>query len=138
MGRATGVAATGVAGSGRHAYLDRMRYLGRFSPVVAIRDLRFFLSHRQPHEMWFLVASLSVTGFLIYAFAHDSYVEPVYRPQITYVQNWELTRTDAEIRAQQAIDEPIKQRRLAAQRKAREERQAGFKKVNDAMTRWGL
>jgi hypothetical protein len=115
-----------------------MRYFSRFSPVAAYRDLRFFLGSRRPHEMWFLAASLAVTGFLIYAFARDSYVEPVYRPQITYVQNWELTRTDAEIRAQQAIDEPIKQARLKREREAREAKQAAFKKVDDAMTRWGL
>jgi hypothetical protein len=128
----------GLVGGGWGAYLGGMRYLSRFSPVAAYRDLRFFFSSRQPHEMWFLVASLCVTGFLIYAFAHDSYMEPVYRPKITYVQQWELTRTDAEIRAQQAIDEPIKQARLAAERKAREARQAEFKKMDDAMSKMGL
>lgn len=132
------VSAWGLATARAPSYLVPMRYLSRFAPVAAYRDLRFFLASRQPHEMWFLAASLAVTGFLIYAFAHDSYVEPVYRPQITYVQNWELSRTDAEIRAQQAIDEPVKQARLTEQRKAREARQAGFKKVDDAMTKWGL
>jgi hypothetical protein len=115
-----------------------MRYLSRFSPVRAYRDLRFFLATRQPHEMWFLVAAMAITGFLIYAFAKDSHFEPVYRPQITYVEQWPLSRTDAEIRAQQAIDEPIKQRRLKAEREAREARQREFKKVDDAMERWGL
>jgi hypothetical protein len=115
-----------------------MPYLSRFSPVRAVRDLRVFLAARQPHELYFLVAAMAITGFLIYAFAHDSYVEPVYRPQITYVQQWSLDRTDAEIRAQQAIDEPIKQRRLAEQRRAQEARQAQFKRVDKAMERWGF
>jgi len=115
-----------------------MRYLSRFSPVVAIRDLRLFLASRRPQELWFLFAAIAVTGFLIYAFAHDSYAEPVYRPQITYVEQWPLSRTDAEIRAQQAVDAPAKRRRVAEERRAREARQAGFKKVDEAMTKWGL
>lgn len=115
-----------------------MRYLSRFSPLVAIRDLRLFLAARQPHELWFLIAAMGITGFLIYAFAHDSYVEPEYRPKIIYVEQWPASRTDAEIRAQQAIDAPIKRRRLAEQRAAEAAKRAEFKKVDDAMTRWGL
>jgi len=119
-------------------YLSAMRYFSRFSPLRAGRDLRFFLASRQPHELWFLVAAMSITGFLIYAFAHDSYVEPVYRPQITYVQQWSADRTDAQIKAQQAVDEPVKQRALAERRRAEDARRAEFKKMDDAMSRWGL
>ena len=115
-----------------------MRYFSRFSPVRAVRDLRFFLASRQPHELWFLMAAMGITGFLIYAFYRDSYVEPVYRPQITYVQQWSADRTDAEIRAQQAIDEPVKQRRLAEQRAAEEKQRASFKKLDDQLTKWGI
>jgi hypothetical protein len=117
---------------------ESMRYLSRFSPIRAYRDLRFFLASREPHELWFLVAAMAVTGFFIYGFYKDSYVEPVYRPQITYVQQWPLNRTDEEIRAQQAIDAPIRRRQLEEQRRAREARQAEFKKVDDAMERWGF
>jgi len=118
--------------------LSAMRYLSRFSPLRAGRDLRFFLASRQPHELWFLIAAMGITGFLIYAFAHDSYVEPVYRPQITYVQQWSADRTDAQIKAQQAIDGPAKQRALAERRRADEARRAGFRKLDDAMSKWGL
>ena len=41
-----------------------MRFFSRFSPVIAYRDLRFFLGSRQPHELWFLVAAMAITGFL--------------------------------------------------------------------------
>lgn len=115
-----------------------MGFFGRFSPVRAYRDLRFFLSQRQPYELGFLALAMAITGFFIYAFAHDSYAEPVYRPNIIYVEQWPANRTDAEIIAQQKIDEPIRQRELAAQRKADEERRAGFKRLDDKLKRWGL
>ncbi|HEX8555755.1 MAG TPA: hypothetical protein VF695_13700 [Sphingomonas sp.] len=115
-----------------------MRYFSRFSPRVAYHDLRFFLGLRQPHELWFLVAAMAITGFLIFAFFKDSYVEREYRPQITYVQQWPADRTDAQIRAQQAIDGPIKRAALAEQRAAEAKRRAEFKKVDDALTKWGI
>ncbi len=115
-----------------------MGFFGRFSPVRAYRDLRFFLSQRQPYELGFLALSLAVTGFLIFAFAHDSYAEPAYKPNIIYVQQWSADRSDAEIVAQQKIDEPIRQRELAERRKAEEERRAGFRRLDEKLTRWGL
>ena len=115
-----------------------MGYFGRFSPVRAYRDLRFFLGTRQPYELGFLVLAMAVTGFLIYAFMRDSYQEKVYRPNIVYVEQWRVDRTDAEIIAQQKIDEPIRQQALAEQRKADEERRAGFKRLDDKLKRWGL
>ena len=52
-----------------------MGFFSRFTPIVAYRDLRLFLSQRRPYELIFLVAALCVTSFLIYAFMKDSYVE---------------------------------------------------------------
>lgn len=115
-----------------------MGYFSRFSPVRAIRDLRFFLAQRQPYELGFLALAMAITGFLIFAFMHDSYEEPVYRPNIIYVQQWRADRTDAQIIAQQKIDEPIRQKELAEQRKADEERRAGFRRLDEKLKRWGL
>lgn len=115
-----------------------MRFFSRFSPVAAYRDLRFFLGSRQPHELWFLVAAMAITGFLIFAFFKDSRMEREYRPQITYVQQWPADRSDAQIRAQQAIDEPIKRAALAEQKAAEDKRKAEFKRVDDALTKWGI
>lgn len=115
-----------------------MNFFGRMSPTRAFKDLRFFFQGRETYELWFLIAAMLITGFFIYAFARDSAVEPTYKRDIVYVQQWTADRTDAEIRAQQAIDAPIKAKALADRKAEQEKKQAGFKKLDDAMKRWGL
>lgn len=115
-----------------------MDFFSRFAPVRAYRDLRFFLSQRQPYELGFLVLAMLITGFLIYAFARDSYAEPEYRPTIIYVQQWPADRTDAQIRAQQAIDAPIKAKALAEQKKREDDTRAAFKRMDDKMKALGI
>lgn len=115
-----------------------MQFFRRLSPVRAYRDLRFFLAQRPPYEMGFLALAMVVTGFFVYGFVRDSNVAPAYKRDIIYVQQWRADRTDAEIRAQQKIDEPIKQKRLAAERARAEETRAMFRKMDNQMDRWGL
>lgn len=115
-----------------------MGFFDRFAPVRAYRDLRFFLSQRQPYELWFLVLAMLVTGFVIYAFARDSYAEPEYRPNIVYVEQWPADRTDAQIRAQQKIDAPIKAARMAEQKKREDETRASFKRMDDKLKALGI
>lgn len=110
----------------------------RFSPIRAYRDLRFFLSQRQRFELVFLAAAVGITGFFIYAFARNDYVPPPYKPNIIYVQQWPLSRTDAEIRAAQITDQAVKDKRLAAEKAEADKRRASFKKMDDAMSKWGL
>ena len=119
-------------------YLARMQFFARLSPLRAIRDLRFFLAQRQPYELVFLFLAVVITGVILIAFAKDSAIQPEYRPDIIYVKQWTLDRTDAQIRAQQAIDEPIKQRKLDEQRKRQAEMQAEFKKLDDRLTKLGI
>jgi hypothetical protein len=115
-----------------------MNFFSRMSPWRAYKDLRQFLASRERYELGFLALAMAVTGFLVYAFAHDSPAEPVYKRDIVYVQQWTADRTDAQIRAQQAIDAPIKAKRLAEVQAAREKQQAEFKKLDDRLSRWGL
>ena len=115
-----------------------MNFFSRFSPVRAYRDLRFFLSQRRPYELGFLALAMAVTGFFIFAFMRDDYAEPVYRPNIIYVEQWRADRSDAEIVAQQKIDEPIRQRKIAEQKRLDDERRAGFKRLDAKLKRWGL
>ncbi|HEX8485088.1 hypothetical protein [Sphingomonas sp.] len=115
-----------------------MGFFSRFSPVRAYRDLRLFLSHRRPHELGFLVLAMAITGFFVYAFANDSSIEPVYRRDIVYFEQWTLDRTDEQIRAQQKIDEPIRQKALAEQKKADDERRAAFRRLDKKLEGWGL
>ncbi len=115
-----------------------MSFFGRFSPMRAIRDLRFFLSQRQPYELVFLMIAVGITGFFIYAFARDDYVPVPYKPDIIYVEQWPADRTDVQIKAQQKIDYVKKKERLAEEKAAKDQRQAEFKKVDDALSKWGI
>lgn len=115
-----------------------MQFFARMSPFRAVRDLRQFLAQRQRHELWFLIAAIAITSFFIYGFAKDSHVEKVYKPDIIYVQQWRLDRTDEQIKAQQKIDEAkrvIEQREIEAQQA---KNRAEFKKIDDQLNKWGI
>ena len=115
-----------------------MSFLARFSPIRAVRDLRLFLATREPYEMWFLIAAMLATSFVIYAFVIDSHFEKPYRPQITYVEQWRLDQPDAEIVARQKVDQAKRDKEGAA-RKAREDKlRAGFKRIDDKLNQWGI
>lgn len=115
-----------------------MHFFSRLSPVRAYKDLRRFFADRGPVELGFLVVAMGITLTLIWAFAHDSNIESEYRPDIIYVEQYTLNRTDAEIIAQQKIDDAAKQQRLAEQRKRDAERQAAFKRLDDKLKSAGL
>jgi hypothetical protein len=132
------VAGEGLVSASMGHYVQPMQFFARMSPFRAVRDLRLFLHQRQKHELIFLFLSVILTGLLIIGFAKDSSVEKVYKPEIVYVQQWRLDRTDAEIRAQQAIDAPIKQKQMDEQKRRQEELRASFQKVDDKLKRWGL
>ena len=115
-----------------------MQFFSRFSPVRAYRDLRLFLTGRQPYELGFLVLAMGVTGFFIYAFMRNDIPPEPYSPNIVYFKNYSADRTDAQIKAQQAIDKVEQDERIAAQKAREEKLRSQFKKVDDAMSKWGL
>lgn len=115
-----------------------MRYLSRMSPTRAFTDLRAFFAERGPIELGFLALSMLITLTLIYAFARDSSFEPEYRPDIIYVEQYTLNRTDAEITAQQKIDQAEKRKRMAEIERRAAERQAAFKRLDDKLKSYGL
>lgn len=115
-----------------------MRFLARFNPFRAVRDLRAYLASRQPYELYFMMAALVVTGVILVMFIHDSSFEREYKPNIIYVQQWRADRTDAEIIAQQKIDQPKRDKAEAEQRAREEKLRAQFKKVDDALTKYGI
>ena len=119
-------------------YPEPMNFLSRMSPIRAFQDLRFFLQGRQPYELIFFALSVVITGSVIFAFYSDSRVAPEYKRNIVYVEQWAATRTDAEIRAQQAIDAPKKAKLLAEQEEANRKRREGFKRLDEQMSRWGF
>jgi hypothetical protein len=132
------VSGAGLACSPSRAYLWPMgSFLGRFNPFRALLDLRRYLGSRQKHEILFMFASLMVCIVIVAGFVADSRVErPWQRPTIIYVQSWRADRTDAEIIAQQKIDEAKKKIQDAKEKKFEDEKRAAFKRLNDKLSPW--
>lgn len=122
-----------------HPYLVAvMSLLRHFAPVRAWRDLRVFLAARQRYELWFLALSLALTALAIWALFKDSHFERAYKRNIIYVESWRADRSDAEIKAKQVIDQARKEKVLAEIRARQEKRKAEFKRVDDALKRYGI
>lgn len=115
-----------------------MHFFARMSPLRALRDLRLFLHQRQPHELLFLVLAIMITSFFMFAFVKDSHVEKVYKPNIIYVQQWRLDRSEAEIIAQQKIDQAQKDKDQAELEKQQAKTRAEFQRLDDRLKRWGI
>lgn len=115
-----------------------MRKPSRFQPSGALGDLRYFLARRQPHQIVFFALAVALTLVAILAVAHDSKFVPDYHRDIVYVQQWPLTRTDAQIVAQQKIDGIQQTRRVAEEQRQREANRAKFKAIDDKLKKWGI
>jgi len=115
-----------------------MQFFRRFSPIRAFKDLRLFLSEREPRDLGFLVLAMGITGFFVYAFMRNDIPPEPYSPNIIYFNNYRADRTDAQIKAQQAIDKIDQDKRIAAQKAREDKLRSQFKQVDDAMTKWGL
>ena len=130
------------AGAGSRAparlSLAPMEFLARFSPLRAYRDLRRFMVTRKRHEYWLLVPSFLITMFVVVSLQHDFFTKPEYKREIIYVKSWPLTRSEAEIHAQQIIDKAEQIRVEAELEKQRKVRQGQFKKLDDKLKSWGI
>ena len=114
-----------------------MAFLRRFSPLRALLDLRRYLGSRSRHEVIFLFAALMVTILVATVFIVANQPDRIYRkPDIIYVQSWPASRTDAEIVAQQKIDQKKKQ--AEDKKKAAEDAatRAAYKRLNDRLSPW--
>lgn len=85
-------------------------------PSALWADLRAFLATRQRHQLVFAVLSILLPGVLIAGFYVDSHVEPP-APTMNFLPSWPATRTDAEIIAQQKIDQAKREKALAEKRR---------------------
>jgi hypothetical protein len=115
-----------------------MTFLKYISPLRALRDLRGYLATRKRHELWFMILSLVITFVVIVAFVKDSNVPVPYKKNIVYVDSWPITRTEAEIRAKQKVDEAKRRQEEAALEVRRKARQAEFKKYDDWLKKHGI
>jgi hypothetical protein len=92
------------------------------SPRAALADFRAFLRQRG-REQWIGAAlAVLVTIIIIIEFLVDSQINTAPPPRVIYVQEYKANRTDAEIIAQQKIDQ-------AAKEAAQKEKQRQFQKL---------
>lgn len=95
------------------------------SPRALIADLKAFVHGDQRHKLLFGFLSLLLPALLIAGFYVDSHVEPP-PPEMTFIPSWPATRSDAEIIAQQKIDQKQRHARQA-------ERRAEYQRLADQL-----
>ncbi|ODU20073.1 MAG: hypothetical protein ABS87_12285 [Sphingomonas sp. SCN 67-18] len=115
-----------------------MALLGPVSPLGALRDLRRFLASRERHELVFAFLAVLVTCTLIVGFILDNNMKKPYKRDIVYFENWTENRTDAEIVAQQKIDQARREVEEAKLEAARAKRRAEFKRLDDKLNKLGI
>ena len=121
-------------------------YLGRhmkklfssIAPIAGTNEVFVYMRKKRPHRWGFMGVSAAITGFFVWALIHDSRAEIPYKRDIIYVESWSLNRTDAEIVAQQKIDQAAKEKREAELAAKKEKVRREYQKVDDALKRWGL
>jgi len=92
------------------------------SPRALWSDLRTFAKQRSRHQMIAAFAAVAMPIAIIVAFYFDGKTNIMPGEQVIYVENWPANRSDAEIKAQQKIDQERKDKALA-------ERQRQYKQL---------
>jgi hypothetical protein len=85
-----------------------------------------------------MALALAVTLLILFAFVKDSHFEKPYERNIIYVEQWPITRTDEQIKAQQKIDQAKRNIAKAELDKRRKAKQAEFKRLDDKLEKWGF
>jgi len=97
-----------------------------------LADLRTFLEGDRHHKLTFATLAIAMTSLIVTGFIVESRSGVLPEgEQLTYAEDFSDTRTDAEIIAQQKIDQ--KARDAAAAKK-----RAEFQKVDNALSRLGI
>lgn len=116
-----------------------MSFLRRFNPLLGLRDLRAYLASRPKHEVVFAILAVMVTVTILVGFYLDSGdLKRPYRRDIQYVESWRSDRTDAEIFAAQKADMITRAKRDAEQKARAEKHRQSLKRIDDALSRWGI
>lgn len=101
-------------------------------PRVLLADLRTFLVGDRHYKLVFATAAIGMTSLIVTGFILESRSGVLPEgEQLTYVEDFSNTRTDAEIIAQQKIDQKIRDAAIAKKR-------AEFQKVDNALSRFGI
>jgi hypothetical protein len=92
------------------------------SPRALWADTRNFFRQRSRHQMIAACLAIAMPIIIVVGFYFDGKTNLTMGEQVVYVEHWPATRTDAEIRAQQKIDQARKEQ-------AQAERQRQFKEL---------
>lgn len=100
----------------------------------SVEDLRAFFTERHEHRWLFLALSVAIPGLLLLGFYVDSTMKADHKPpEVIFVQQWKAGRSDAEVKAQQAIDGPKERAARAAAIAEAERRKAEWRRLADQM-----
>lgn len=110
-----------------------MAFPFRFSPREAWADLRDYFATRERYHWVFMGLALLITTIFIVEFIFWE-TPIIYRPPpVVFVKQWPKSRTDAEIKAQQAKDAPAERAQRKAEADYEAERQRQFKALQKAL-----
>jgi len=102
------------------------------SPRTLLNDSLAFFTSKGRYRLVFLTIAIGITSTIITAFILESRDRTLLPgPQTIYVSDWHADRTDAEIKAQQAID-------MKELKAAREERRRQWQKVDNDLKKLGI
>jgi hypothetical protein len=89
------------------------------SPAAAWRDLRAFLGQQERHKFFFALIAILMPVVIVTGFYFDADIKP--QAQIIYVENWPANRTDDQIKAEQKVDQAIRDKAAAEKRRQYQE-----------------
>ena len=129
---------TGLAERHSRSYLTVMALPRPASPAAAYRDLRDFFAARQKHEVGFALLAIAVPAFFILMFVLSAKETPYKDPDIVFILDYSGNRTDAQIIAQQKIDQAKARAQKAKEDAEEERRRQFFKDIGNGMDSIGL
>lgn len=107
-------------------------------PSAAFADLRAFLVSREKHQWIFALLSVLITGYFIAVFLIQSRTKEYKPPEIVWVKDYAANRTDAQIKAQQRIDEKKRLAEAAELRKLEEAQRKESAKLQKKLRELGI
>ena len=107
----------GLAKAFRRPYLRVMALPRPASPRALWADTRNFFRQRSRHQVIAACFAVAMPIIIVVGFYYDGKTNLTVGEQVVYVENWPATRTDAEIVAQQKIDQARKEQGQAERRR---------------------
>ncbi len=100
----------------------------------AFSDLVAVLRQRVAHRWLFIALAIGIPGLFIIGFIAQFTVEKDYHPpEVIFFKNWNANRSEAAIKAQQALDAPQERAERAEIKAFEEKRKAQFRKLAEQM-----